>query len=541
MGQNVIVKLKSDIESQGEIQLAVRELSKLCGDVVVKPASGEEIAGLVSGKVELDEIPGSYLITECEAKPETLDRLAYGDWFVVGNGDRVTPQQSLIEQATIQSVGGRSGNKTARRHREYLSHGIHRYIAKFFPRFARALINICQPTGEGTVLDPFSGSGTTGLEASLMGLHSVSSDIDPLSCLISKSKVQFPLTPLSDLDAVAEVIRPKGSIKQGSLFESSNGNGSGFHYKIPHFLRIKLDPAIATEIEQDVDSFAARVASIESESARRIGRLLISHAVSMKIWLRWVGTGDNRFALEIGARDVFSIANSHLKRLRLNHPEVIGLTLPAQVIEALETARYINASADSVGIPDESVTAVVTSPPYLPASSGRETYLRSRAPGLMALELLSEKEIHDLDASKIIGSVLREHRQNDINAPLPGAVTDLVEWMRPQRARAPKAEPTLVYFHDLRRVGKEMHRVLKSGGTMAMVVATAHTFYELESREVLQRFPLAEILAEFFTERKYGVGFSSAELIEIELPKMNYKARPGAKHQYSETALLFRK
>lgn len=539
----VIVKLKSDIESQGEIQLAVQELSKLCGNTAVRVADAEEIKHLASNQIETADLLGSYLITESNSEDldNKLDRLAYGEWFLANDKGKLIPQQSFIEKASIQSAGGRDGNKTARRHREYLSHGIHRYVAKFFPRFARALINISLPAQKGVVLDPFSGSGTTGLEAGLMGLHSICSDIDPLSCLISKSKVEFPLTHLADLDAVAEVIRPKGSKGQGSLFESSNGNGFGFHYKIPNFLRIKLDANIASEIEHDVDTLAAQVASIESEPARMIGRLLISHAVSMKLWLRWVGTGDNRFALEVGARDMLSVANSHLKRMRLNHPDVIGLTLPKQVIEALKATRFINSSAESLGIPDESVNAVVTSPPYLPASSGRETYLRSRAPGLMALELLSEKEIHDLDASKIIGSVLREQRKSDVDLPLPGAVTDLVDWMRPQRERAPKAEPTLIYFHDLRRVGKEMHRVLQPGGTMAMVVATAHTFYELQSREILKRFLLAETLAEFFTEPRYGVGFSSAELIEIELPKMNYKARPGARHQYSETALLFRK
>lgn len=234
-----------------------------------------------------------------------------------------------------------------------------------------------------------------------MGLHSICNDIDPLSCLISKSKVEFPLTHLTDLDAIAEVIRPKGSKKQGCLFESSNGNGLGFHYKIPNFLRIKLDAPIANEIEQDVDTLAARVASIESESARMIGRLLISHAVSMKLWLRWVGTGDNRFALEVGARDMLSVANSHLKRMRLNHPEVIGLILPERVIEALKTTRFINSSADSVGIPDESVNAIVTSPPYLPASSGRETYLRSRAPGLWRLSFCQRRKFTTLMRARL--------------------------------------------------------------------------------------------------------------------------------------------
>src|SRR5205085_12665860 len=119
MDQMVIVKLKRDIESQGEIQLAVQELSKLCSDATVRTVNGEEVTHLLGNKVESDDVSGSFLITECTgANPQSaLNRLAYADWFLVGDGDRVTPQQAFIEKATIQSAGGRNGNKTARRHR----------------------------------------------------------------------------------------------------------------------------------------------------------------------------------------------------------------------------------------------------------------------------------------------------------------------------------------------------------------------------------------------------------------------------------------
>ena len=535
MPKRVIAKLKSDIESTGEITLALRELARLCGDVSVRTADSHEVETWT--EINTAESKSLFLVTEVDSLPNLntrLDRLAYADWYVCGDLRREVPQQAQLESLASEAAGR---IKASRRDREYLSHGIHKYKAKFFPRFARALINICSPELDATVLDPFCGSGTTGLEAGLIGLRPICSDIDPLSCLISQAKVRFPLVPLSEIDLVERAVNLRGVSAQAELFESL----PRAPYKIPNFLRTKLAPEVASEIESDMSTLVTRVASMPSQSTRSLAGLMISHAISTKISLRWVGTGDNRFAVELAARDIFSIISSQVKRLRSNHPEAIGYRLPLTAIEGLSGARFKNTSADTIELPDDSVDSVVTSPPYLPASSGRETYLRSRAPGLVALELLSEDQIHELDATEVVGSVLRKSGGTENGYLLPDAAIQLVEWMRPQRARGPKSDATLVYFRDLGRIAKEMHRVLRPGGLMAMVVCTSHSFYELVSREVVRRFPLAQILAEYFTEPQYGIGFESVEPIEIELPKMDYNARPGSRHKYSETALIFKK
>lgn len=69
-----------------------------------------------------------------------------------------------------------------------LSHDLHIYKAKFFPRMVRALINIFG-SNDLLVVDPFCGSGTALLEASLLGLNSRGIDIDPVCQLISRTKV----------------------------------------------------------------------------------------------------------------------------------------------------------------------------------------------------------------------------------------------------------------------------------------------------------------------------------------------------------------
>ena len=73
----------------------------------------------------------------------------------------------------------------------FLTHGLHKYPAKFFPELPRWLIKRYSQENDW-VLDPFAGSGTTNVEALLLRRNSVGIDVDPFSRFISKVKV----TPL---------------------------------------------------------------------------------------------------------------------------------------------------------------------------------------------------------------------------------------------------------------------------------------------------------------------------------------------------------
>lgn len=61
----------------------------------------------------------------------------------------------------------------------YLTHSLFYHPAKFIPQFVRfCLKNYCKEGG--VILDPFAGSGTAGLEASLLGYDAYLMDINPL-------------------------------------------------------------------------------------------------------------------------------------------------------------------------------------------------------------------------------------------------------------------------------------------------------------------------------------------------------------------------
>ncbi len=75
----------------------------------------------------------------------------------------------------------------------FLTHGLHKYPAKFFPELPRWLIKRYSHKHD-EILDPFAGSGTTNVEALLSKRNSVGIDVDPFSRFISQVKV----TPLPE-------------------------------------------------------------------------------------------------------------------------------------------------------------------------------------------------------------------------------------------------------------------------------------------------------------------------------------------------------
>ncbi|WP_202932744.1 DNA methyltransferase [Halorussus salinus] len=77
-------------------------------------------------------------------------------------------------------------------------HGPHNYPAQMPPQIPRTLFQYFQLTGDLTrgdwVYDPFSGSGTTAVEARLAGLNSLSHDVNPFACELTQANA-IPLDP----------------------------------------------------------------------------------------------------------------------------------------------------------------------------------------------------------------------------------------------------------------------------------------------------------------------------------------------------------
>ena len=70
----------------------------------------------------------------------------------------------------------------------YATHGLFPYRGKFHPQLIKGLLNILGIQPGETVLDPMCGSGTLNVEASIMGIDSIGIEKSPFCVLMSKVK-----------------------------------------------------------------------------------------------------------------------------------------------------------------------------------------------------------------------------------------------------------------------------------------------------------------------------------------------------------------
>jgi len=114
--------------------------------------------------------------------------------------------------------------------RQYGVHFFHHYTAKFIPQIPAKLIRLLSK-GNDIVVDPFMGSGTTLIEAKLLGCHSYGFDTNPLAVKIIKAKAMIiNENKVKEIDKFLNWTdkerkyqnRKSEGIKQVELFENSH-------------------------------------------------------------------------------------------------------------------------------------------------------------------------------------------------------------------------------------------------------------------------------------------------------------------------------
>ena len=138
---------------------------------------------------ELFELELAYLEYYCLPENDLLDRLAYfksvdGKFtkhFLMYNhpAKALTDNRSQSTKAYFENGLFSTG---------YATHGLFPYRGKFHPQLIKALINIIGIEKGETILDPMCGSGTTNIEAALMGINSYAIDLSPFCQFMTKVK-----------------------------------------------------------------------------------------------------------------------------------------------------------------------------------------------------------------------------------------------------------------------------------------------------------------------------------------------------------------
>jgi len=178
---------------------------KTRGEIMIERAESQfwayEIDNNDSQKdlVLLDNVQFIYELSLAE-----LELKALGIDFDVTNGlrefkilNKSDEQRELIKSkgSYYKTVDGQITNyfqiiqkNQTRSVNQYLTHWIYPYKGKFHPQMIRALLNIIGLKEGSIVFEPFSGSGTTALEAQLLGINFIGIDISPLCVMQGKVK-----------------------------------------------------------------------------------------------------------------------------------------------------------------------------------------------------------------------------------------------------------------------------------------------------------------------------------------------------------------
>ena len=308
-------------------------------------------------------------IPRCES--DVLRRAAY-----VGSIDG---QTSVYEQLIQPNYQGGAFNRT-RSVNQYLTHWIYPYRGKFHPQMVRALLNIAEAGPGSLVLDPYGGSGTTALEASLLGANSVSVDLSPLCVLLTRVKTQ-------SVNAVREIKDKVSALLSDELldpFEDPKFNDE--HPIVTDFLKI------------------AQMVTL-SDAARRKRDPQVSIRKNL-----------NAMLVSVEAHDLA------LRSFGIRTGDVMSV-------------RGDTRDLTSAGIGDETVDAVVTSPPYS-----------------IALDYVKNDE----HALKALGVSLDQLRNE----------------MTGVRGRGKKTKLEL-YNEDMQMMFDEVTRVLKRGSKAIFVIGDA--------------------------------------------------------------------
>lgn len=329
-----------------------------------------------------------------------------------------------------------------------LTHGLHKYPAKFFPELPRWLIKRYSQEND-RILDPFAGSGTTNVEALLTNRNSVGIDVDPFSRYIAKVKV----TPLQEKEL---------KLAQKVLLESILNYHSSFVNKcdLPDFpyrdkwfnkeilfeltyLRKQIQQLDADDMIKDffrvcLSSIIRSVSNADDNCTRTVIRKKLNKLVKPSDAL-------NRFAKTVLTKVPKMIAFSQ------NYPDDITVDFPEDM-----DARNIKYEEDYFNL-------AVTSPPYVnavdyPRTHQLEMYWLGFAQG--SLTPLKKQNVGTESVSAQYYKI-----RHEIGVPEADKVMDDIFDVDPRRAFI-----AFKYLDDMRQNLTEVYKVLCNDGRYIVVV-----------------------------------------------------------------------
>lgn len=239
---------------------------------------------------------------------------------------------------------------------QYLTHNFHPFPAKFIPQIPRKLIQkYCRP--RGIIFDPFCGSGTTLVEAKLLGHTSVGVDINPLFILLSKVKTTPIQTKLLDqLNNLKKNIITDINLLYGQKHLSDKNIETSI--KIPNFYN--RDHWFPKHVQKELALIRKNIDRIKDVSLKNFCFICLS-SIIVRVSYQDSDTRYARKERNIKPRQACQI---FLEKLSDMENRIIEF---GKIASNYSVKLYCHDSRHLEFLKNDSFDIVITSPPYLNA------------------------------------------------------------------------------------------------------------------------------------------------------------------------------
>jgi DNA modification methylase len=350
---------------------------------------------------------------------------------------------------------------------DQLSHQIHPYPAKLLPNIAHFFNRASVLQHEHhRVLDPFCGSGTVALEASLAGHIPYVADANPLALLITKVKTTAydPEAIRQDLERVvskAKRIRnaPEIPVVNQHLWYSNDKKKS---------LEILLRAILETTENSHKDFFLVAFSVI----ARRLS--WADPAISVPVKLRTKDSFSDKRNEKIKSRldwiaDADTLGEySKVCKTNIERIAECNNVRPNRInaVRIGHDARKLNSPilGDDTPLEAGSIPLIITSPPY----GSAQKYIRATSLSLNWLRMAGPDGLSALEGCSIGREHLPQYRQQEIKDHLPDPYEELL--LRIKKKNEMRARITQQYLHEMKSALSEMVRVTAKNGHVVIVI-----------------------------------------------------------------------
>ena len=334
----------------------------------------------------------------------------------------------------------------------YATHNFHAFPAKFPPQLPNKLIKALTIPGE-KILDPMAGSGTTVLEAMLLGRHGIGVDIDPVALNLSKVKV----TPL-DIEVLiekAELILDRSNYV---LLHRKDKLRSNFNARFDPQTKEFIDYWFFKETQLELLAIIQEIERISDVDLRRFFQIVFSSIIITK-------SGGVSLAYDLAhtrphkIKDKVPRSATEEFQKRLNR----AIKRINQLVWGKGKADVLCNNAQRLGLADNSIDLIVTSPPY---ASNAIDYMRAHKFSLVwfgyGIPLLSRMR------GKYMGG---ERINNFLMQDLPDFSEEVIAKVTQKDGK--KGNVLRRYYTEMSRSIAEMLRVLKPEKAAIVVVGSS--------------------------------------------------------------------